>query len=173
MHDRLAAQINTEAGDYQFCMAHILRELKYIQEIAPENNWSRKLESLLEETIHLEKELGHDFSERRLMKLDAETALEKLLESPAHGEVAERLKKSLIKHRDKLWHYIENPEVPATNNASERALRNVKVNQKVSTSMRTLSGAEIFCKLRSIADTYKKQGTSFFKVLSQFALHPG
>lgn len=165
VHDRLAAQINSSAGGHQFCMAHILRELKYIQELAPENHWVFKLESLLKETIHLEKELWDNLSERKLMVADAEIAFDKLLEYPVYGEVAQRLQKSLIKHRDKLWHYIEDPEVPATNNASERALRNVKVKQKVSTSMRTLLGAKIFCKLRSIADTCKKQGTSFFEAL--------
>lgn len=165
VHDRLAAQTNTKAGEHQFCMAHILREIKYIQEIAPENRWAWELETLIRETISLGKELGDDYKERMQMKWEAEEALKKILENPAQGEVGERLQKALRKNQDKLWHYIENEKVPATNNASERAIRNIKVKQKVSTSMRTVLGAEIFCKLRSITETCKKRKTSFFQVL--------
>ena len=172
VHDRWASQINTEALDHQFCMAHILRELKYIQESEPQNQWAWGLESLIQETIHLEKELGEDWNERALMKSEAQLALMKLLNQEALGETAQRLQKSLKKHRDKLWHYLEQAEIPPTNNASERALRNIKVKQKVSTSMRTLLGAKIFCKLRSIAETCRKQKTSFFQALLLLSLQP-
>lgn len=173
VHDRLAAQTNTKAGEHQFCMAHILRELKYIQEIASENVWARELESLIRETISEGKELGDDYKERIQMKSEAEEALKKILEYPPQGEVAERLQKALRKNEDKLWQYIENEKVPATNNASERAIRNIRVKQKVSTSMRTVLGAEIFCKLRSIAETCKKRKTSFFQALKLLTVQLG
>lgn len=172
VHDRLAAQVNTNAQGHQICIAHLLRELRYIQEIAPKNEWAAQLTDLFQETIHLEKELGSDERERQLMKFDAESALEVALSQEAYGVEARRLQRSLTKNRDKLWHYITELEVPSTNNSSERALRNIKVKQKVSTSMRTLRGAQIFCKLRSISETCKKQGKSFFNALLNIGLHP-
>lgn len=172
VHDRLAAQTKTEAGAHQFCMAHILRELKYIQQVEPKNIWAKELEGLIKETIGLEKELGSDQRERDLMLADAQMGLKRILQAEAYGKEACRLKAALEKHSDKLWHYIENEEVPATNNASERALRNVKVKQNVATSIRTFFGAEIFCILRSVCDTCKKQGSSFFEILLKFSLLP-
>ena len=142
-------------------MAYLLRELNYIQENAPENIWATHLKNLLKETIHFEKELGDDYAQRAWMKEETKVAFNKLIQLEAYGETAKRLKKSLLRHDDKLWHYIEQQAVPSTNNASERALRNVKVKQKVSTAMRTLLGTEIFCKLRSIAETCKNRGLLF------------
>ena len=40
-----------------------------------------------------------------------------------------------------------------TNNASERAIRNVKVKQKVSSQFKSLDGAKSYETLRSIIDT--------------------
>ena len=103
------------------------------------------------------------------MMNDAKLNFASLMKQNAYGKPAKNLKKSLIKHQDKLWHYIEQKSVPATNNSSEQALRNVKVKQKISTCMRTLRGAQIFCKLRSIAETCRKQGKSFFRSLLQIS----
>jgi len=48
------------------------------------------------------------------------------------SEESRKLQKSLKKHRDKIFTYLYNSEVPPDNNGSERAIRNVKVKQKVS-----------------------------------------
>lgn len=169
VHDRWAAQINTPGKEHQLCVAHLIRELRYLKEVSPENNWINPLKTLFEETISLEKSIGDDYFARLQMMNEAKARFTSLMQAPAYGKKAENLKRSLIKHQDKLWHYIEQKAVPATNNSSEQALRNVKIKQKISTSMRTLCGAEIFCKLRSIAETCRKQGKSFFKALLQIS----
>lgn len=50
------------------------------------------------------------------------------------------------------------PGVPPDNNASERAIRNIKVKQKVSGEFRSDRGADIFAVFRSIVDTVLKRG---------------
>ena len=167
VHDRWASQINTPSKEHQLCLAHLIRELRYLGQILPENTWVKPLKALFEETISLEKSLGDDYLSRLQMMNDAKSSFASLMKQDAYGKMAKNLKRSLIKHQDKLWHYIEEKSVPATNNSSEQALRNVKVKQKISTSMRTLRGAQIFCKLRSVAETCRKQGTSFFRSLLQ------
>jgi transposase len=47
-------------------------------------------------------------------------------------------------------------EVPPDNNASERAIRNIKVKQKVSGLFRSTNGAFRFAVLRSITDAVTK-----------------
>jgi transposase len=42
------------------------------------------------------------------------------------------LQKSLLKHRDSILTFLYNKETPVDNNASERAIRNAKMKQKVS-----------------------------------------
>jgi transposase len=55
------------------------------------------------------------------------------------------------------------------NNAAEREIRMIKVRQKVSGCLRTLTGAETFCAIRSYLATAAKHGISFFTSLTMLA----
>ena len=55
--------------------------------------------------------------------------------------------------------------MPYENNASERAVRKIKIKQKASGCFRTDSGADGFAKLPSIADTAMKNGKSKFNAI--------
>gem|GEM_PF-5874653 len=61
--------------------------------------------------------------------------------------------------------------VPFTNNGSERDIRPLKIRLKVAGCLRTMAGAEAFCRLRSYLSTARKQGQSAFGVLR--LLHEG
>jgi hypothetical protein len=52
------------------------------------------------------------------------------------------------------------------NNGSERAIRNVKVKQKVSGDFRSVRGAEVFAIIRSAIDTWIKRGAKIFECLN-------
>lgn len=68
----------------------------------------------------------------------------------------------LCKWKDHVFTFLFKPEVPFDNNGSERAIRDVKVKQKVSGGFRSERGAEIFAILRSVFDTIiKKEGNPF------------
>ena len=59
--------------------------------------------------------------------------------------------------------------MPADNNGSERAVRNVKVKTKVSGQFRTEDGAQRFAVLRSVVDTTIKNGQSVIAALTALA----
>ncbi|MDR0749206.1 MAG: transposase, partial [Tannerellaceae bacterium] len=63
------------------------------------------------------------------------------------------------------------PGVPADNNASERAIRNVKVKTKVSGQFRNKDGkgADRFARIRSVIDTTVKNGHDVFYALECLA----
>lgn len=59
--------------------------------------------------------------------------------------------------------------VPSDNNGSERAIRNIKVNQKISGQFKTIQAANAFAILRSVTDTTIKSGNNVFNQLKLIA----
>jgi len=75
----------------------------------------------------------------------------------------------LKKHRSFLLTFLYRPEVPPDNNASERAIRNIKVKQKVSGQFKSPSGAFGFAVLRSVTDTILKNNQNILGSLKVIA----
>ena len=69
-----------------------------------------------------------------------------------------RKKSGLLKCRDYLFNFWENPAIPPTNNDSERGIRKIKVKQKISGTFRSEDGADVFHNIHSIVDTARKNG---------------
>jgi transposase len=62
--------------------------------------------------------------------------------------------------------FLTDFDVPFTNNLAEQDLRMMKVKMKISGSFRTLEGARIFARLRSIVSTARKQRYNILQILS-------
>jgi transposase len=62
--------------------------------------------------------------------------------------------------------FTTDPAVPFDNNASEREIRMCKLRIKVSGSMRSMRGAEEFCRIRSYLQTTKKHGIDWLDALT-------
>ncbi|MGH3574510.1 MAG: IS66 family transposase, partial [Pseudonocardiaceae bacterium] len=69
-----------------------------------------------------------------------------------HNALARRL---LDRQGDYLRFTLD-PRVPFDNNAAEREIRMIKLRQKVSGCLRTLTGAQQFCAIRSYLATTAK-----------------
>ena len=77
----------------------------------------------------------------------------------------ETLHKSLEKHSEHIFKFLEFDYVPYENNASERCCRVLKVKQKVSGMFKSENGAKAFCQLYSIVDTERKHKQDSFLAL--------
>jgi hypothetical protein len=79
---------------------------------------------------------------------------------------------SMIKYRNYLLPCLYNLDIPPDNNGSERAIRNVKIKQKVSGQFKT--GQSAFCTIRSVIDTLLKRNLEVLPYLTQIIkLQPG
>lgn len=77
---------------------------------------------------------GPDYFILQPKRVLIEKRLDKLLEYslPTKHEELISFQKRLVKYRQYLLTFLYHPKVPPDNNASERAIRNIKVKQKVS-----------------------------------------
>ena len=156
--DRHSAYFALNFLNHQVCVAHLLRELQYLNELDTEQEWSKKVESLLQEAVHERNENPQAIIDKQpwLVRLDA-----LLTENMEHmAEQFGKLKKGLIKCRDYIFNFLENPAIPPDNNASERGIRKVKIKMKNSGTFRSDAGAEAFLDLLSIVETTKKHNNS-------------
>ena len=75
------------------------------------------------------------------------------------------LARRLLGRQDDYLRFTRDFRAPPDNNGSERDIRMAKLRQKVSGSLRTLTGARQFCAIRSYLSTAAKHGLSFFDAL--------
>ena len=79
----------------------------------------------------------------------------------SHNALAHRL----LDRQDDYLRFTTDWRIPPDNNGSERDIRMIKLRQKVSGSLRTLTGAQQFCAIRSYLSTAAKHGLHFFDAL--------
>ena len=165
--DRHAAYFALDFKDHQICLAHILRELQYLTELDSNQDWSKKVEELLKEAIHKR-------NENPSKKMDASSCLKKLddLLKLSLGHLKkdfDRLRNGLIKRKDYIFNFLENPAIPSNNNGSERGIRKLKIKQKISGTFRSDNGADAFMTIHSISDTaWKNNQSPFDAILALF-----
>lgn len=163
--DRLAAQLNMPAARHQVCLAHIMRRCVGLDEAAGATYWPAEMLEVLGEVCE-RGALGRACDATTRERLARE--LDKLL-SDAHGELPEgegKLRRSLAKDRERMLVCLERAEVPPDNNASERAIRNLKVKLKVSGQWGGAAGTKAYLALRSVIETAIRRGVRPLAALS-------
>lgn len=147
----------TNAKHHQICTAHLQRELIGLTQKYPMQTWTIKFNDLILESLKLAKRYKHvpkNELDQIFLKLDK---LLKLKINPKWKEII-AFANRMIRYKDFLFNFLSNTAIPPDNNASERAIRNVKVKQKVSGFFKSFKGAQNYATLRSCIDTAIKQG---------------
>jgi transposase len=170
VHDRWAPHFRCEAFRHQICLAHLLRDLNYIVQVHA-SDWAGSLKSLLKQAITLNNQAGYDglsdSTARNILAYNLAGLLGTKL--PDKDKLALKLQKKLRKISHHILCFLYYNDVPPDNNGSERAIRNIKVKQKVSGGFRSIDGADGFAVLRSVIDTTIKTGNDVFDALTLIA----
>lgn len=168
------------ACEHALCNAHHLRELTRAFE-QDGQQWAEEM-GLLLTAINKDVQIsGGRLSPRQagkwrkkyrdlLLRADLECPPP---EPPGDGPKRGRIKRSksrnllerLRKYEEDTLRFMENEQVPFTNNQGERDLRMTKVQQKISGCFRSMEGAETFCRVRSYLSTCRKQGVGVGEAL--------
>ena len=161
--DRHRSYFNMETAGHQLCLAHLLRELVYLQELNKEQRWASDMLELLHDSIHHRKTIPFE-------EINAGSITDRLdvllkTDLSALDPKYESLRKSLDKYREYVFTFLQNPDVPYDNNASESKIRPLKVKQKVSGMFKSDNGGDTFTQLYSIVDTARKHKQDPFLAL--------
>jgi len=174
VHDCWKCYFKIAALAHQICLAHLLREFNHVYECY-KLKWATDFKQLLVETIAFKKTLlPGDYHKTLSQRTVFEERLSALLQqsiNPKHS-IAVSLQKRLIKYKPHILTFLYFHEVPPDNNASERAIRNVKVKQKISGQFRSFEGAKNFAILRSVIDTAIKNNLNPLHSLSKIYAVP-
>jgi len=170
VHDRWAAHFKCKSAGRQICLAHLLRDLNYIQQVH-QSKWAGSFKLLIKQAMNLDNQPEYDGLLANIKRDRLETELGVLLKHPLplKHKLALTLQKKLRKISGNILCFLYYNNVPPDNNGSERAIRNIKVKQKISGGFRSTQGADGFAVLRSVIDTTIKSGQQVFFALSLIA----
>jgi len=170
-HDRWPAHFQCIAKDHQICIAHLLRDLNFIVQLE-KSQWAVQLKTLLCKAIEFKKEMtAKDYYPDAIQPKAFEQNLNELLlfQLTQSEKKARTLQKQLLKNKLYILAFLRYPKVPPDNNGSERAIRNVKVQQKISGQFKSIEGAQGFAIVRSVIDTILKSGQNVIEALRLIA----
>jgi hypothetical protein len=181
VHDGWAPYRSFEEAVHALCGAHHLRELHGAEEQG--QAWALGMGCLLLDTkdaVDQAKTAGREWlSAKALARLHAsyrELIALGFEENPGltsedEGRKPKRTKSQnlllrLDQRESEVLRFATNFRVPFDNNLSERDLRMIKLQQKISGCWRTTQGAERFLAIRSYLSTARKQGQRPIDVLT-------
>ena len=171
--DCWSAQLKVAAKAHQLCMAHLLREATNFAENL-KSSWSAKMKELFKRAIDLKKQMvENDYLNPPQEINQINKKLDELLavDFSEFNRKEQAFIKRLNKHRQSIFTFLKDPDIPPDNNASERAIRNVKVKGKVSGQFRNKEGkgADRYAKIRSVVDTTIKNGQDVYAAFVELA----
>ena len=167
--DAWKAQLNTNARFHQCCLSHLQRNTKYLNELYEGNKWGNGFLKLLYESLELKQKMVPTDYYRQCHERDKimERFNQLLFEPP--GQKDKELYtfyNRIARDREHIFTFLFLPDVPPDNNASERAIRNIKVKQKISGQFKVNKAAGNFAKIRSVIGTTIKNGLNVLDGLS-------
>jgi transposase len=168
VHDALSVY-DCYPARHALCGAHLVRELTAAEQAHPDQHWPVQARSALVELDHL----ANTAREQGLAAIPADlaaAALERYRQAvlvglaqhgPSEGRRQTKTRNLLQRMRDRedqILLFTTDLEVPFSNNGSERDLRPVKTQLKISGCHRSATGAKNWLRVRSFISTVRKHG---------------
>lgn len=149
------------AGDRQYCLVHLLRELEKVDLRNDSAEWkafAKKLRRLLRDGIRLRRraDFAPDKFRSRVDRLNMRLA-RLASEEPVDGDVR-RLTNRLRKYAEHIFTFLDYAEVPFENNFAERQIRPAVILRKNGQSNRSERGAATQAILMSVYRTLQLRG---------------
>jgi transposase len=190
VHDGWPQYRAYEHAIHALCNAHHLRELLAIIEQHPdEQSWASQIDALLR-ALHDEVQAakagdedwldpwvlaGYRAAYEQIITLGHHQNQPPTVRTGKRGPIGRspsaNLLRRLDEQREQVLRFAHDFRVPFDNNLVERDIRMIKIQQKISGSWRTTTGADRFFALRAYISTTRKQGRDILDALARLAHH--
>jgi transposase len=164
---------------HALCNAHLLRELTAVTETGTEDDviWAQQaIDALLalKEAAGTARAAGHDAIDPEILGRQSrwfgEAAKAGVILNAARRSKLQKKRHALAaRMRDRADDYMrfaDDLQVPFDNNEAEQVIRMSKLRIKVSGCMRSMTGAETFCAIRSYLATAARHGIGWLDALT-------
>jgi transposase len=178
VHDAWAPYDCYPQATHALCCAHLLRELVAAGELDPDATWAEQaIRALLD--LKTAADTARDAGRNRIpadilaagVAAFRHAALVAIKDHAGQqtpiGRKLHALARRMHERIDDYLRFAHDLRCPFDNNPAEREIRMIKVRQKISGAMRTLTGAQHFCHLRSYLATAAKHGINLLDALVQ------
>jgi transposase len=154
----------------QFCLAHLIRDIRFLTTLPDETDKRFGQRLLLDfkrlfHCWHLREKIPKDRLDRILFRIKERVL--RLAESHAGGERSKSrtLAKRLVKHGEAIFRFLFDPAVPPTNNAAERSIRAAVIDRRITQGSRSRMGRQWNERIWTVLGTCRKQGRSSWQFL--------
>lgn len=167
--DCWAGQLQAPAATIQLCLSHQVRNLQAVIDLqVDESIWAAQMQAIFYNVMRLAHPSHRATIPPAIFQAehrDLERQLAILLAETVPKGAARTLQRRYQKHRDHLFVCLTRPDVPATNNVAERAVRPSVIHRKVTNGFRSQWGADAYMAILSVTDTARIQGQSPMQAL--------
>jgi len=179
--DFYSAYNKLEAQAKQRCLAHLLHEIKEVEEknrLASDSidgRFCEELKTVFRQTIDVWNEYREGTKVLQDLVKEKGQAISRLVELlllPIKHRDTRRLRRRITKHNRELFTFLDNPVVEPTNNRAERQLRPLVIMRKVTFGNRTALGALNQAVIMSIIQTGVLNGIEPLDICQALSLKP-
>ena len=156
----------------QFCLAHLIRDVKFLVEHPVKQNraYGERLLTALQRMfsiIHRRDQYATEHTFRAALLRAADDVLEQATTRVPQTREARALAQRFERHGFEYLQFVITPGVEPTNNLAEQAIRFVVIDRRITQGTRSIAGRRWCERIWTAIATCAQQGRSVFKFLTQ------
>ncbi len=155
--DRYGGQMGWAKREHQVCLAHLIRDVQFAID-AGDTVLGPSVKGLLKRACAIGRRRA-DLTEATLKtyEADLDRRLNRIMALAPIHPAGIKLQAIIKKTRRHLFVFVQNRDLSATNNGSERALRPCAVYRKITNGFRSKWGAALYADIRSVVETARRR----------------
>jgi transposase len=155
----------------QYCMAHLIREIRFLaeQKIKTLCRWANKLLKWLKklfDTLHRREQLTAKGFIRSMETIKA-CFLKQMRRPPDHKLAKKLARRFKSKAAEDYFRFVTEPNVEPTNNGTERQIRPVVIDRRITQGTRSQAGMRWCERIWTTIATCKKQQRNVFEFIHE------